>query len=286
MKNFIKKIVNKYISPTVLSGLQKDQTFSSVYEYMKGNIKNLSSLNQFNKHPEQLFYEEWGYAKSTKNLTREEKMKIFLHFQYSEKAKVALSVASSYPGGHYLEFGSHDLYTLRNFLSAFDVGNLNSRYPTTKFYGFDIFGSYSHETFFEKGKVHENTKKYFDDFTHQGDMIPVYNKLLKEFNLFNDRTFLVKGFFEDTIKDFKLDDKIGFACLDCNIVASYEFVLSWLENKISDGTYIYFDEYFDGSSVNKTIEKFRERVLEKYKIKLHYVRSAGSVGALFRCFKV
>ena len=259
MKSFIKKLLNKYKSPTI---------------------------QQFNKDPERLFYEEWGYAKSTRNLTTEEKMKIFLHFQYSEKAKVALSVASSYPGGHYLEFGSHDLYTLRNFLSAFDVGNLNSRCPNTKFYGFDIFGSYSNETLFEKGKVYENSKNYFDDFTHQGDMIPVYDKLLKEFDLYNDRTFLIKGFFEDTLKDFKLDDKIGFACLDCNIPQSYEFVLSWLENKISDKTYIYFDEYFDRNSVNKVIEKFRERVLEKYKIKLRYVRSAASVGALFRCFKV
>ena len=284
--NFIKKIIEKYIFSTVLNSLQKDQTFSSLYEYMKDNTKNLSTIDQLNKHPEKLFYEQWGYAKSTKNLTTEEKMKIFLHFQYSEKAKVALSVASSYPGGHYLEFGSHDLYTLRNFLSAFDVGNLNSRYPTTKFYGFDIFGSYSNETLFEKGKTYENSKNYFDDFTHQGDMIPVYDKLLKEFNLFNDRTFLIKGFFEDTIKDFKLDDKIGFACLDCNIVQSYEFVLSWLENKISDGTYIYFDEYFDGSAVNQSIENFRYKLLNKYKIKLHYVRSAASVGALFRCFKV
>ena len=152
MKNFIKKIFDKYISPTLLRGLERDKTFSSV--------------KQLIEHPEQLFYEEWGYSKSTKNLTVEEKMKIFLHFQYSEKAKVALSVASSYPGGHYLEFGSHDLYTLRNFLSAFDVGNLNSRYPTTKFYGFDIFGSYSNETLFEKGMVYENSKNYFTLIFH------------------------------------------------------------------------------------------------------------------------
>ena len=96
--------------------------------------------DNFSNHPEKLFYNQWGYANTTKDLTDDQKMNIFLHFQYSEKAKVALSVASSYPGGHYLEFGSHDLYTLRNFLTAFDVGNLNSRYPNTKFYAFDIFG--------------------------------------------------------------------------------------------------------------------------------------------------
>ena len=62
--------------------------------------------------------------------------------------------------------------------------------------------------------VYESKKKYFDDFTHQGDVIPLYNKVLKEFDVFNERTFLIKGFFEDTLKDFELDDKIGFACLD------------------------------------------------------------------------
>ena len=257
-----------------------------IKSFLNKYLISFSLIDQLSKHPENKFYDIWGYSKTTKNLTSEEKMNIFLHFQYSEKAKVALSVASSYSGGHYLEFGSHDLYTLRNFLAAFDVGNLNARYPNTKFYGFDIFGSYLNENYFKEGKVYEKSKNYFDDFTHQGDMIPAYNKMLKEFDVFNDRTFLIKGFFEDTLKDFDLDDKIGFACLDCNIVQSYEFVLTWLENKISDGTYIYFDEYFDGGEVNKAIENFREKLLDKYKIKLHYVRSAASVGALFRCFKV
>ena len=248
--------------------------------------KSAPNNYSFSNHPEKLFYSQWGYANTTKDLTADQKMNIFLHFQYSEKAKVALSVASSYPGGHYLEFGSHDLYTLRNFLTAFDVGNLNSRYPNTKFYAFDIFGSYSNTKYFNDGELYEKSKEYFDDFTLQGDMVPSYKKFLEKFNVFNERTFLVKGFFEDTLKDFELDDKIGFACLDCNIVQSYNYVLSWLENKISDGTYLYFDEYFDSSPVNKSIENFRERLLDKYKIKLYFVRSAGSVGALFRCFKL
>lgn len=255
--------------------------------------KNLNSrVLQLTQSPEQLFYGKWGYAKTTKNLDLMEKMNIFLHFQYSEKAKVALSVASSYSGGHYLEFGSHDLYTLRNFLAAFDVGNLNSRFPNTKFYGFDIFGSYKDEDYFKDVMVPENdltektNKEYFDDFTHEGDLIPLYKKTLQEFNLFVDRTFLIKGFFEHTLNDFKLDNKIGFVCLDCNIVPSYKYVLSWLESKISDGTYIYFDEYFDFGPVNQAIENFRARVFDNYKIKLFYVRSAGSVGALFRCFKI
>lgn len=276
LKNFFQNLKKLYNYDTL--------EFNKNYDYIE-SLKAI--LDRINENPNSDFYSSWGYSKSTKNLSLTDKMRVFLHFQYSEKAKVALSVASSYPGGHYLEFGSHDLYTLRNFLAAFDVGNLNSRYPNTKFYGFDIFGSYSSEDLLKRdGGGGENYKNYFDDFTHQGDMLPAYQKLLKEFDVFNDRTFLIKGFFEDTLKDFELDDKIGFAFLDCNILNSYKYVLDWLETKVCDGTYLYFDEYFDGSEVNKIVESFRISLLSKYKIKLYYVRSAASVGALFRCFKV
>ena len=106
---------------------------------IKKYIEEIKSDDDFNSLTEDKFYSNYGYTLSTKELTDTEKQRIFLHFQYKEKAKIALSVASSYPGGDYFEFGSHDLYTLRNFLSAFDVGNLNIRFPTTKFYAFDIF---------------------------------------------------------------------------------------------------------------------------------------------------
>ena len=280
IKNFYRLLMNLFRT--------KSLEHKKILDYINKNpsLEHKKILDYINKNPSRDFYSDWGYAKSTKNLSLTDKMRIFLHFQYSEKAKVALSVASSYPGGHYLEFGSHDLYTLRNFLAAFDVGNLNSRYPNTKFYAFDIFGSYSEEVFFKKVNQHENPKSYFDDFTHHGDLIPAYKKLLKEFNVFSDRTFLIKGFFEDTVKDFELDDKIGFVFLDCNIVNSYKFVLDWLENKVSNGMYMYFDEYFDRADVNHAIENFREKLLDKYKIKLHYVRSAASVGALFRCYNI
>jgi len=231
--------------------------------------------------PAYSFYGRYGYAKSTKPLTDAEKQAVYLNFQYKEKAKVALSVASSYAGGHYLEFGSHDLYTFRNFLSAFDVGNLNQRYPDTNFYAFDIFGSYEIDRF-NAHITDQRYKKYFDDFTPNGDVIAKYTSLLDDFGLFTDRIHLIKGFFQDTIPEFKLEGKIGFACLDCNIESSYNFVLNYLFDKVDYKTYIYADEYFDNYSVEKEVEKFHHRLIKERNMKLSYVRSAASVGALFR----
>ena len=227
------------------------------------------------------FYGRYGYANSTKPLTDVEKQAIFLNFQYKEKAKVALSVASSYSGGHYLEFGSHDLYTLRNFLSAFDVGDLNRRFPNTNFYAFDIFGSYEIDRF-NANITDKSKKRYFDQFTVEGDISTKYRSILDEFGLFPERVHLIKGFFEDTVPGFKLEGKIGFACLDCNISSSYEFVLNYLLDKVDLGTYIYADEYFDLHVIEKEVEKFCQRLKREKKMKLSYVRSAASVGALFR----
>ena len=51
-------------------------------------INKLAPNNHsFSNHPEKLFYNQWGYANTTKDLTADQKMKIFLHFQYSEKSK-------------------------------------------------------------------------------------------------------------------------------------------------------------------------------------------------------
>ena len=263
---------------------------------IKKYIEEIKSDDDFNSLTENKFYSNYGYALSTKELTDTDKQKIFLHFQYKEKAKIALSVASSYPGGDYFEFGSHDLYTLRNFLSAFDVGNLDIRFPTTKFYAFDIFGTIedNEKNYFDKNGYFENDENYFKNFIKDGDVENKYYKYLKKYGLFYDRITLVKGFFEKTLPNFKYDGKIGFVCLDCNIIKSYQTVLNWLEDKLTDGMYIYIDEYFDGVAIKKKkdyqsciyylFEDFREKA-KSNGLDVAFVRSAASVGALFKCFK-
>jgi len=127
IKKFLKKIFSKLIQEELKNFHQ-----NSLQQISKPNFDS-SSIT------EDSFYSNYGYAKSTKTLNQEQLQKIFLHFQYQEKAKVAMSVVSSYWGGDYLEFGAHDMYTFRNFLSSFHTSNLIKNFPDTNFYAFDIF---------------------------------------------------------------------------------------------------------------------------------------------------
>ena len=268
-------------------------TLLSQFEKMN-EAKAAKILSQFEKMNEAklydldpcfAFYGKYGHAISTSKLSAAEKQAIFQNFQHKEKAKVALSVATSYSGGHYLEFGSHDLYTLRNFLAAFDVADLDKRYPETNFYAFDIFGSYDENRWNELVKNDQqldSVKSYFDDFTPKGDILSDYKGILNDFDLFNDRVHLIKGFFEDTIPKFKLDGKVGFVCIDCNVLESYQVVYEYIIDKVELGTYIYVDEYFDNHVISKLSDNFSKELAKKHKTKMKYVRSAGSVGALFR----
>ena len=274
------KIINKVEETTIAEK-------NNLSVELKNEI-NTEVAKIYNLDPCFDFYGKYGHAISTSKLTIAEKQAIFVNFQHKEKAKVALSVATSYSGGHYLEFGSHDLYTLRNFLSAFDVGALDARYPETNFYAFDIFGSYDEKRWNQLVKTeqhHHSVKSYFDDFTHQGDILPEYQKVLNDYDLFTNRVHLIKGFFEDTIPKFKLEGKVGFVCIDCNVLESYQVVYKYILDKVKLGTYIYADEYFDNFDITQESDKFSKTLTKEHNLKMKFVRSAGSVGALFRIVK-
>jgi hypothetical protein len=278
------KIINKVEETTIA---EKNNLSVELKNQFKNEI-NTEVAKIYNLDPCFDFYGKYGHAISTSKLTIAEKQAIFVNFQHKEKAKVALSVATSYSGGHYLEFGSHDLYTLRNFLSAFDVGALDARYPETNFYAFDIFGSYDEKRWNQLVKTeqhHHSVKSYFDDFTPQGDILPEYQKVLNDYDLFTNRVHLIKGFFEDTIPKFKLEGKVGFVCIDCNVLESYQVVYKYILDKVKLGTYIYVDEYFDNFIITQESDKFSKTLTKEHNLKMKFVRSAGSVGALFRIVK-
>ena len=286
---YIKEIFTNFIRKIVRSELE------SLDDQININLENDVSVkkNSFEIVPntEDLFYSNYGYTKKMDHLDFETRQKIYIHFQYQEKSKVALSVVSSYRGGHYLEFGSHGLNTFKNFLAAFYVAELEGRFPDTHFYAFDIFGSVDELDVLNLGGMIHNREwektqtEYFKPFLTQGDLIKTYSKNLLDYNLFYSKTHLIKGLFNKTLNNFELDNKIGFVFLDCNILPSYQVVLDWLEFKISDYTYIYVGEYFDQPEIYNLFEEFRGK-LKKRKLNLGFVRSAASVGALFRCFKI
>ena len=242
------------------------------------------------------FYERMytlhGALKSSAALSEQAKLDLDLHFQHREKAEVALTAATSWYGGDYMEFGAHDLTTFRNMLTAFDVCRLDQRYPDTHFYAFDIFGSLDSAS---KGALKEiapieDTHGYFAHFMTQGDQYERHLQYIKDHRLFEDRCTLIQGLFQDTLTEERRVEyrdsgrRIGFACIDVNIWPSYKLVFDFIYGLMAEHSYIYMDEFFQNSDVLGQIDYFAERLRDERKIGMKYVRNAAGFGGLVRLY--
>lgn len=228
-----------------------------------------------------------GCLRSTANMSPELKFDFNQWFQYKEKAEVALSVATCWPGGDYFEFGSTDVNTFRNLLTAYDIYNLDSRFPDTRFYAFDIFGKTWEMTEETKKKVEgaPGYAEYMDCFSARGDLLEENWGYLKDHGLYVDRCRLIQGYFEETLtpelKKSLMDEgrQIGFACLDCNIAPPYKIVFEFIFDLMAPISYIYMDEY-TSDSVQVYLDQFRTALREKRKMGMYYVRNAAGFGGL------
>ena len=228
-----------------------------------------------------------GCLRSTANLSPELKFDLNQWFQYKEKSEVALSVATCWAGGDYFEFGSTDMNTFRNFLSAYDIYDLDARFPDTRFYAFDIFGKTWEMNDETKSKLEVNPgyADYMNCFTARGDLLEENWGYLRDHGLYVDRCHLIQGYFEETLtpelKKTLLEQKrsIGFACLDCNIAPPYKTVFEFIFDLMAPTSYIYMDEYTSGS-VQPYFKQFEEALREKRRIGTYYIRNAGGFGGL------
>lgn len=237
-------------------------------------------------------YSPHGVFKSTKNIATNIKFDANQFFQYQDKAEMAMCPASIWVGGDYMEFGSTDLNTFRNFLTAFDIFEIDKRYPDTRFYGFDIFGKLdSSDKVKNELSKNEYYKGYMDLFKERGDLYPESLQILKDHGLFVDNCRLVQGFFEDTLtKEFKsqyLNEgrKVGFACLDCNIAEPYKIVFEFLMDLMQPFSFIYMDEYYSGHVI-QYFDQFVEELKKRHNMDARLIRNAGGFGALFYLFTI
>src|SRR4051812_25903434 len=108
--------------------------------YFKATIGGLFKSAVFGGQYFDRLFRHTGQLVSTASMAPEEKRAANVFFQHREKAETTLCAATSWYGGDYFEFGSRDLSTFRNMLTAFDLCELQSQFPNTRFYAFDIFG--------------------------------------------------------------------------------------------------------------------------------------------------
>lgn len=224
----------------------------------------------------------FGILRSTRRLSKRARKIAEVRYAVEERAKIALAVASMYPGGDYFEFGSAGFRTLRNFLTAFDLNDLPRALPDTRFFAFDVFGDVDAGRGMPKGE-----EWYFEHYRGE-DAYGIDRRDLRRHGLLLDRCEFVKGYFEDTLNDALKDRlrregrRIGFAFLDCNISSSYRTCFDFIAEFIrEDRVFIYMDEYFITLDVPAMFEDFARKAWTRHGLKSYYVCNAGGFGALF-----
>lgn len=225
-------------------------------------------------------YGEHGVLAGTAGATIEEKSGMALAWQYRERSKIALAVAGNYAGGDYLEFGSDGMGTFRNFLSAYDMNQVDQRFPDTRFFAFDIFGHA------DPGARGGTDAAYFERWQGEAKKREARN-WIERHGLYVDRCEIVAGYFENTVPAVleRYRDgarKIGFAFLDCNITSSYRFLFGVLPPAVHPCGFIYMDEYHVNPQVPLLFQAFLEELRATRGFGAQFVRSAGVFGALFR----
>ena len=82
------------------------------------------------------------------------------------------------------------------------------------------------------------------------------NRKLQQWRL-ESRVTLVKGFFEDTLKDYA-DFQFSFVHLDCDLYQSYKTCLEFFYSRVPAAGIILLDEYNDPPwpGCNKAVDEF------------------------------
>lgn len=227
-------------------------------------------------------------------------------FHHSQKAEVMMTAASSWYGGDFFEFGSHDLNMFRDMLTAYNVCGMTRMYEDVQFWAFDIFGKLEKDA--------GDLKLYFEPYSKQGDKLEHHNNLVKQHGLYVDKCRLVQGLFADTLtpelKEIWRNDKtagvdysetalhlahehrnsekrqIGFASIDCNIGSSYKTVFEWIFSEMAPNSYIYMDEGLQSAEVLAQWKQFQTALYMKRNIGTAYVRNAGGFGSLWRLYPI
>jgi hypothetical protein len=229
-----------------------------------------------------------GVLVSTARMSAAEKFDANQYYQYSNKALAALAATSMWRGGDYMEFGSTDLNTFRNMLTAFDIFNLFATYPDTRFYAFDIFGKVKadDEAIERRIDAGEGYREYMSIFGARGDVLAENYAILKSHNLFVEKCELIQGYFEKTLSPERKAEylaqgrQVGFACLDCNIGPPYKLVFEFLVDLMARYSYIYMDEYYS-DHVIRYFDQFVAELRARRNMDARFMRNAGGFGAMF-----
>jgi len=93
---------------------------------------------------------------------------------------------------------------------------------------------------------------------------------------------LHKGWFDKTISEYNNSNEIAFINLDCDIYSSTKTVLDELGNKITTGTIILIDDFFNYRNWKQHQYKAFQEFVEKNNVKFEYLAFNGKHGVCIR----
>jgi O-methyltransferase len=109
-----------------------------------------------------------------------------------------------------------------------------------------------------------------------------YKKRLKKFGVELNRVNIYEGFFSETLGDNVGPDKVAIAWVDCDLYSSTAQVLTYLTNRLTEGSLLIMDDYFLFESYDKGARlAMKEWLLENPKIKLASYRDFHWAGRAF-----
>jgi hypothetical protein len=133
----------------------------------------------------------------------------------------------------------------------------------------------------------ESSLHGFDSFEglpegwHLGDQRGAYSAGGRVPQIADPRVKIFKGLFQDTLPTYRLPEHETLIInIDCDLYSSTSFVLNVLEEHISPGSYIYFDEFSDSHNELKAFHEFIARTNKRFSL-LGATRSYAQVS--FEC---
>jgi hypothetical protein len=137
--------------------------------------------------------------------------------------------------GDYAEFGCNGAVTFRLAWGAAQLSGVQRH-----FWGFDSFAG---------------LPKPSDERDHHPKWVPgtmatseaEFHALCREFGLPGDDYTVVPGFYEQTLNpsaNGRRPSRIALAYVDCDLYSSTQAVLCFLEERLSNGSIVAFDDYF------------------------------------------
>ena len=172
-------------------------------------------------------------------------------------------LAGNFIAGNYLEFGVHKARTFRIALSEAKKKN----FTNMSFYAFDSFEGLPEASEIDKfpGWKKGNLKTDYERF----------DELIKEHNLYTDKIYKIKGFYEDSLTNslsnelLKNNEKASIIYIDCDFYESARVVLEFIVDFIQDGTIIVFDDWntYKGNPTKgekKAFLEFRDKYIDKF----------------------